>query len=335
MIIDVKMKRKNKNAFTLIELLAIIVILAIIAVITVPIILNIIDNAKIGAVKDSVYGYKDAINKHYIQELQYHNNLQLDGTYTVNDDGALIPTEDNSFKFGENDYDELDVAASGNTPTGGLLVYENNELKSGCIVIDGYQFIYSDGEIVDTEKGNCENIRMKVDEYKAAQPYTYPTKEGKIFAGWYKDMEHTDPYTETTGYAYPKFINEKIATIRWTVPEDFMNNDTTGLRLITSLDNDNYESVTLQLRFKSNGQIVKNGNIEQLYKEIIGFVDENGETYTAEKAFCEDAHLLAAYTITGMPKALYSTKFVAVPIIETLDGTTVYGIEKEIQLIEE
>ena len=39
---------KKKNGFTLIELLAIIVILAIIAVITVPIILNIIDNAKMG-----------------------------------------------------------------------------------------------------------------------------------------------------------------------------------------------------------------------------------------------------------------------------------------------
>ena len=54
---------KNKNAFTLIELLAIVVILAIIAVITVPIILNVIDNAKKGSIKDSVYGYKDSINK--------------------------------------------------------------------------------------------------------------------------------------------------------------------------------------------------------------------------------------------------------------------------------
>ena len=49
---------KKKNAFTLIELLAIIVILAIIAVITVPIILNIIENSRKGAAKDSAYGYK-------------------------------------------------------------------------------------------------------------------------------------------------------------------------------------------------------------------------------------------------------------------------------------
>ena len=41
---------KNKKGFTLIELLAIIVILVIITVITVPIVLNIIDNSKKGAV---------------------------------------------------------------------------------------------------------------------------------------------------------------------------------------------------------------------------------------------------------------------------------------------
>ena len=58
---------KNKKGFTLIELLAIIVILAIIAVITVPVILNIIDNVKQGAAKNSVIGYAKSV------ELAYSN----------------------------------------------------------------------------------------------------------------------------------------------------------------------------------------------------------------------------------------------------------------------
>ena len=62
--------KKNKTGFTLIELLAIIVILAIIAVITVPIILNIIEDSRKGAAKDSVYGYKDSINKYYLGKLE-------------------------------------------------------------------------------------------------------------------------------------------------------------------------------------------------------------------------------------------------------------------------
>ncbi len=46
------MKKLNKKGFTLIELLAVIVILAIILVIAVPAVLNIQNNAKIGAFED-------------------------------------------------------------------------------------------------------------------------------------------------------------------------------------------------------------------------------------------------------------------------------------------
>ena len=63
------MKKMNKKGFTLIELLAIIVILAIIAVITVPIILNIIDEARKGAEKNSVIGYGKAVELAYTQYL--------------------------------------------------------------------------------------------------------------------------------------------------------------------------------------------------------------------------------------------------------------------------
>lgn len=72
------MKKMNKKGFTLIELLAIIVILAIIAVITVPIILNVIDNAKKGAAKNSVIGYGKAIELAYTQ---YQYDTQLNGSY--------------------------------------------------------------------------------------------------------------------------------------------------------------------------------------------------------------------------------------------------------------
>ena len=73
------MKRMNKKGFTLIELLAIIVILAIIAVITVPIILNIIDEAKKGAEKNSVVGYGKAVELAYTQYLFEQSTGVADG----------------------------------------------------------------------------------------------------------------------------------------------------------------------------------------------------------------------------------------------------------------
>ena len=82
--------KNNKKGFTLIELLAIIVILAIIAVITVPIILNIIDNARKGAARNSVIGYGKSVELAYTQ-YQYDSSLGTAPTATGSvDDGSLI-----------------------------------------------------------------------------------------------------------------------------------------------------------------------------------------------------------------------------------------------------
>ncbi|MBP3920642.1 MAG: prepilin-type N-terminal cleavage/methylation domain-containing protein, partial [Bacilli bacterium] len=116
------------KAFTLIELLAIIVILAIIAVITIPIILNVVDNSSKGAAIDSAYGYKNAVNDFYVQELYEDPNFKLDGGYNVKD-GRL---------------NGLDILVSGTKPTNGTLIYENNVLKDGCLAIDGYKITIED-----------------------------------------------------------------------------------------------------------------------------------------------------------------------------------------------
>ena len=132
---------KRKNAFTLIELLAIIVILAIIAVITVPIILNIIENAKKGAAQDSAYGYKDAINKWYVQELTEDSTKRLNGTYTISN-GKL---------------NNIDIPLSGDKPTNGTLTYSNNILTGGCLTIGDYKVTFdTKGSISETIKGECD-----------------------------------------------------------------------------------------------------------------------------------------------------------------------------------
>ena len=145
---------KRKNAFTLIELLAIIVILAIIAVITVPIILNIIENAKKGAAQDSAYGYKDAINKWYVQELTEDSTKRLNGTYTISN-GKL---------------NNIDIPLSGDKPTNGTLTYSNNILTGGCLTIGDYKVTFdTKGSISETIKGNCNGSAVATtcssDEY--------------------------------------------------------------------------------------------------------------------------------------------------------------------------
>ena len=141
----------KKNAFTLIELLAIIVILAIIAVITVPIILNIIENSKKGAATDSAYGYKDAINKWYVQRLSSDQDFNLSNGYTV-EDGKII---DDSVS---NDQGTL-VPFLGDKPSSGELHYSDNVLTSGCLVFGDYQVIFESDGSVETSKGDCSEYQ--------------------------------------------------------------------------------------------------------------------------------------------------------------------------------
>ena len=115
----------KKKGFTLVELLAVIVILAIIALIATPIILNVINDAKKQAAKDSAYGYMDAVEK-YIVSSELEDKSIKDGTYSVEDLNKKI-------------------SVKGSTPDNGNIEIKNKEVKSYDIGIDGY--VVSNGEV--------------------------------------------------------------------------------------------------------------------------------------------------------------------------------------------
>ena len=125
------MKEKNKG-FTLVELLAVIVILALIALIATPIILNVINDAKKQAAKDSVYGYMDAVEKYIVSSELEDKSIQ-DGTYRV---------------------EELNkkISVKGSTPDNGNIEIKNSSVKSYDIGIDGYVVRNGKVEKVSTTK---------------------------------------------------------------------------------------------------------------------------------------------------------------------------------------
>ena len=133
--------KKNKG-FTLIELLAIIVILAVIAVITVPIILNIIDNSKKGAITDSAYGYKDALQKYNMTLLTRNPESEgLKGSYTVTE------------------LKNLGLEISGQEPSEGIILIDNEGI-SGCLKFDEYTTYLYNNQVVGTAKGNCPTEKL-------------------------------------------------------------------------------------------------------------------------------------------------------------------------------
>lgn len=138
---------KNQKGFTLVELLAVIVILAIIALIATPIILNVIDEARSGASKNSAYGYIDAVEKANIQKMYSNENINvLDGNYTISANGATVT------KGSGDTAETLEVNFKGSKPEEGWLGYSKGKLTSGYIKVSGKRWTVagSDGSLSET-----------------------------------------------------------------------------------------------------------------------------------------------------------------------------------------
>jgi len=206
---------KNKKGFTLIELLAIIVILAIIAVITVPIILNIIENSKMGAATDSAYGFKDAVNKAYVTKLSGDSDYSIaDDTYTVEE----LKTQ-------------IGLSLSGKEPASNSWVtIEKNNVKTGCLQYDEFKVELSDGKVSNTEKGECSSIQ-------SGTQYGYKTYDRV-------NNKETDMIISTTNptgkNAYLKYALTNGVVASGTVPEACIYSDTYGGELC--LKNNEFET---------------------------------------------------------------------------------------------
>ena len=124
------MKEKNKG-FTLVELLAVIVILALIALIATPIILNVINDAKKQAAKDSAYGYMDAVEKYIVSSELEDKSIQ-DGTYSVEE------------------LNSMGVSVKGITPDNGNIEIKEGAVKNYNLGIDGYYITKDEVEKVST-----------------------------------------------------------------------------------------------------------------------------------------------------------------------------------------
>ena len=106
----------SRRGFTLIELLAVIVILAIIALIATPLILNVIDQAREGAAKNSAYGYANAVENYLaLEQMNNPNGIAFDGPFT-----------------------ETNISVKGTTDKCFIILIKRNCYR-WIIIIDGYK----------------------------------------------------------------------------------------------------------------------------------------------------------------------------------------------------
>ncbi len=145
---------KRKKGFTLIELLAVIIILAVIALIAIPLIMNIIGEAKKGAVVNSAYGYINALENSLARAMiddtsaDYRNGeftgANLTGNFRYTPAGSterVLPIE---------------ISYKGDEPECVHFTITNGVVTGGNLVLNGYFLsVNSEGAVrVLEEKGD-------------------------------------------------------------------------------------------------------------------------------------------------------------------------------------
>ena len=160
-----------------------------------------------------------------------------------------------------------------------------------------------------------------VSEYKSTTPYTYPTKTGKIFAGWYTDDTCTTAYTDTEGVAYAKFIDEAVLGTKFQVAEDG-----SAVRFLSSVDSMDYDQVGFKFTGTYGDAVIteKTKTTEKLYTKITAAGESVRPT-----VFSNESSYFFTYTVRGMTDAGTNSTWNVTPFYVTLDGTTVEGTPGE------
>ena len=163
----------RKKGFTLIELLAVIVVLAIIALITTPTILGVIETAKKGVFRDSIYGLMDATNIYMAKNLETGTmEFICDGTDCELENGDKL-----SFK--------------GETPKSGMIKVDKDHKISVEYISNGTYCAYGTLEnlVIDKDCEQLDTTKPVLDDSKLNVTTTTSSLTVNILKGFAKDPE--------------------------------------------------------------------------------------------------------------------------------------------------
>ena len=165
--------------------------------------------------------------------------------------------------------------------------------------------------------------------------YTPYTKNGYVFAGWYKSEDETQPLAKEAkdGGAYAKLVPEKVwnvqAQISATLCDSDTGNDENGaIRFVTTVDSDKYQNVGFEFSIDHGAAFEK--TITTVYSSLYAVSNKDGSgtavsEQTPSKVGCDVSKFFVAYGFRNVPQADYGMSIAARPFWLTLDGTKVYG----------
>lgn len=117
----------KKNAFTLVELLAVITILGIIAAITIPIVTSVFNSASKNAFEDNVMSLSKAADNYYTS-LTLENNTKLPLLVTFNNGEETNKYKDNSNNTCQTSSERILEYTGANPDSGNIFIDSNGNV---------------------------------------------------------------------------------------------------------------------------------------------------------------------------------------------------------------
>ena len=178
-----------------------------------------------------------------------------------------------------------------------------------------------------------ENTTYEVGDYKGDKlqaDWTYPTQSGKVFAGWYTDTTYSTVYTEKTGTAVAKFVDEKVLTVKVQLKKDTALESTdTNIRFITAIDSLRYDMVEFDVKVPESDRTFTLQETKAYSSILVD--DDTTYPYNAAQVFETDAtKYFVVHSITNIPNDAFGHTFTATPYWYTLDGTKVAGTTRSL-----
>lgn len=176
----------------------------------------------------------------------------------------------------------------------------------------------------------------KAEVHAYRESNTYPSKDGYVFAGWYQDAAFEKPVsgiTPETG-AYAKFVDANVLTVKCQLKKDtLIENATTDLRVITSVDSLDYQEVGFEIKAGGKQFVATSKTV---YSTLYGFVDELQQSYVPTDVFSKtDSKYFMTKRLVNIPRSEFEELFQITPFWTTIDGTRVYGTLRAVELSEQ
>ena len=204
------------------------------------------------------------------------------------------------------------------------IVYANPGDNPGQIIDNPWAHLYTTTPTTETTtevETTTSDGFYDVSEYKSTTPYTYPTMEGKVFAGWYTDSTCETKYYENTGRAYAKFVDDKVLTVKFQRKTD----DGTAIRFLSTVDCLDYQSVGF-IFYGTYGSATISEK-ERSTNTVYMSINAAGQT-TLPTVFSPESNYFFTWRIGGLNPQTSMT-WNAKAFWVTHDGTKVIGPDRD------